>query len=145
MLDICQVQSILQWQLTADYSPLVGGGVFGNTNDELQPTRRFYNLKQLASTPANMHVLPTNSSVEEDLYMVALADRKQKRFVFHLVNTGASQKIVINGIPERIRSLEVYATDEVRKVEHLKTIQVSEQGSVELTVEEACFISLMSI
>ena len=145
MLDICQVQSILQWQLTADYSPLVGGGVFGNTNDELQPTRRFYNLKQLASTPANMYVLPTNSSIEEDLYMVALADRKQKRFVFHLVNTGASQKIVINGIPERIRSLEVYATDEVRKVEHIKTIQVSEQGSVELTVEEACFISLMSI
>ncbi|MEP6466827.1 MAG: hypothetical protein ABJB05_11010, partial [Parafilimonas sp.] len=39
LLNICQPLSILQWQLTADYSPLKGGGIFGD-NDSLQPTQR---------------------------------------------------------------------------------------------------------
>ena len=30
LLAICQPISILQWQLTSDYSPLIGGGIFGN-------------------------------------------------------------------------------------------------------------------
>ena len=50
LLAICQPESILQWQLTSDYSPLAGGGIFGDTS-ALHPTQRFWNLKQLASTP----------------------------------------------------------------------------------------------
>lgn len=145
MLDICQVQSILQWQLTADYSPLIGGGVFGNNEIPLQATRRFWNLKQLASTPANMHVLPTSCTAEEDLYMVALADSKQKRFVFHLVNTGGPQEIKLNGIPKRIRKLQVMVTDETRQMQTIKTIPVSEEGGIELEVDAACFLSLISM
>ena len=51
ILSIAQPKSILQWQLTADYSILAGGGIF-NDNGPLRPTRRFWNLKQLAATPA---------------------------------------------------------------------------------------------
>ncbi|MBS1504212.1 MAG: hypothetical protein JST32_19240, partial [Bacteroidetes bacterium] len=40
LLAICQPLSILQWQLTSDYSPLKGGGIFGN-DGPLEPTQRF--------------------------------------------------------------------------------------------------------
>ena len=50
ILAISQPKSILQWQLTADYSLLAGGGICGD-NGPLRPTQRFWNLKQLASTP----------------------------------------------------------------------------------------------
>jgi O-glycosyl hydrolase len=45
ILAICQPLSILQWQLTADYSVLTGAGIFG-TKGPLIPTQRFWNLKQ---------------------------------------------------------------------------------------------------
>ena len=51
ILAVSQPRSILQWQLTADYSLLAGGGVFGNDKEPLRPMQRFWNLKQLASTP----------------------------------------------------------------------------------------------
>jgi len=38
MMDICQPEAILQWQLTADYSPMVGAGIFGDNNRPLTPT-----------------------------------------------------------------------------------------------------------
>ena len=50
ILAVSKPKSILQWQLTADYSILAGGGVFGEEGP-LRPTQRFWNLKQLASTP----------------------------------------------------------------------------------------------
>ena len=43
--------------MTADYSPLWGNGIFGSTGP-LRPTQRFWNLKQLASTPEESFVLP---------------------------------------------------------------------------------------
>ena len=61
---ICQPVSILQWQLTADYSLLTGNGVFG-TVGPLQPTQRFWNLKQLASTPEGSFAIPAACSKED--------------------------------------------------------------------------------
>ena len=57
ILAIAQPKSILQWQMTADYSLLAGGGIFGD-NGPLRPTQRFWNLKQLASTPPRSFALP---------------------------------------------------------------------------------------
>ena len=47
--NISQPLSIMQWQLTADYSILTGAGIF-NTDGPLRPTQRFWNLKQLGMT-----------------------------------------------------------------------------------------------
>ena len=57
LMSICQPLSILQWQLTSDYSPLTGGGIFGKEGP-LEPTQRFWNLKQLASTPEGLNYFP---------------------------------------------------------------------------------------
>ncbi|MBA4167608.1 MAG: hypothetical protein H0X41_08730, partial [Chitinophagaceae bacterium] len=69
LLAICQPAAILQWQLTSDYSPLSGGGVFGNYSDSLHPTQRFWNLKQLASTPAGLKYIDAVS--DKDLVTIA--------------------------------------------------------------------------
>ena len=57
ILAIAQPKSIIQWQLTADYSLLVGGGVY-NDSGPLRPTQRWWNLKQLASSPPDTFYLP---------------------------------------------------------------------------------------
>lgn len=58
---ICQPLSILQWQLTSDYSLLWGDGIYGSKGP-LRPTQRFWNIKQLASTPADALAIPVSSS-----------------------------------------------------------------------------------
>jgi hypothetical protein len=59
LMGICQPLSILQWQLTSDYSPLTGAGIFGKEGP-LEPTQRFWNLKQLASTPEGLNYFPVS-------------------------------------------------------------------------------------
>ncbi len=76
LLAICQPESILQWQLTADYSPLAGGGIFGNS-EPLHPTQRFWNLKQLASTPAGSE--SHESSGGSSFYFLRCPGRQSKR------------------------------------------------------------------
>jgi hypothetical protein len=61
ILKICQPESILQWQLTADYSPLMGGGVFGDMNVPLTPTQRFWNFKQIADMPEGLFAMPVEA------------------------------------------------------------------------------------
>lgn len=142
MMNICQPQSILQWQLTSDYSPLIGGGLFGNTSIPLQPTQRFWNLKQLAATPIGLNILPLTSSTE-DLHITALSHVSQKKMAIHLVNEGATRVVVLKGIPVGIKSLRVYLTDQKKGMEKGALLEVK-QGRINFQADAACFISLMS-
>ena len=72
LLSICQPETILQWQLTADYSPLAGGGIFGDFGP-IDPTQRFWNLKQLASTPANLKAISVSND-RPNISCAALGD-----------------------------------------------------------------------
>ncbi|MCK5702329.1 MAG: hypothetical protein KAI29_14290, partial [Cyclobacteriaceae bacterium] len=65
IMAICQPLTILQWQLTADYSLLAGGGVFGNNDEPLHPTQRFWNLKQLGSTKKGLKFMPLTFKGED--------------------------------------------------------------------------------
>ncbi|MCB0636241.1 MAG: hypothetical protein KDC54_06470, partial [Lewinella sp.] len=141
ILRICQPESILQWQLTADYSPLVGGGIFGNDSLPLQPTQRFWNLKQLAQTPAGYHFLPVTCD-QEELTVAALSDRRQRRVVVHIVNDGAAREVVLRGLPERVRRLRLSITDAERGMADGGTVEVGEDGTARFQVDPACFISL---
>lgn len=67
--------SILQWQLTANYSVLAGGGIFGNEGP-LQPTQRYWNLKQLGSTPAGAYPRDTQGSYAKYIIQSDLATKK---------------------------------------------------------------------
>ncbi|WP_026914903.1 hypothetical protein [Christiangramia portivictoriae] len=142
ILKIAQPLSILQWQLTSDYSVLSGGGVFGNDKEELHPTQRFFNLKQLGDTPEGLKVIPLISE-EKMITATALGDKKSGKYTLHLVNKGGAREVIITGIPEIVSSLSLYITNSensYRKIETLKP----ENGKVKFNAEGASFISLFS-
>lgn len=142
MLSICQPQSILQWQLTSDYSPLTGGGIYGNDSLPLQPTQRFWNLKQLAQTPAGLSILPVTSNSDE-IWATAMGDRQQKNYAFHLVNEGQERALTLTGLPDKLKKLRVYTTDQHKKMERGELVSVI-GGTAKLSIGAACFVSLMS-
>jgi hypothetical protein len=141
MLAICQPQTILQWQLTSDYSPMVGGGLFGN-DEPLRPTQRFWNLKQLGSTKKGLkHLALTNDG--EEISCAALGDLKKNDFAFHLVNNGATRQVSITGIPTKVKKLDVYVTDINRNMEKKASIKV-EKGVAAFTLDKVSFTSLVT-
>lgn len=122
LLNICQPLSILQWQLTADYSPLKGGGIFGN-NDSLQPTQRFWNLKQLASIPENVAAIAVTVD-RPDITCAAQADAAKNIYVVHLVNNGAARTVTIKGLPSKVKKLTIHTTSKTKNMEEEKPAAV---------------------
>jgi hypothetical protein len=139
ILAICQPASILQWQLTADYSPLAGGGIFGD-NRPLQPTRRFWNLKQLSSTPTGLKAIPVQS---DGAYVsaAALGDNAKNIYSIHLVNNGSTRRVNLSGLPTTIKSLKMYVTDKKRSVEAGKAIAVA-NGKASFMLDETSYTTL---
>lgn len=142
ILAISQPKAILQWQLTADYSPLKGGGVFGNDSMPLQPTQRFWNLKQLSATPPGLHIMPVTNDNEE-LYVTALGDKEQKKLAFHLVNEGQGREVVLTGLPANIKNLRMYITDKEKGMEKGKRVKIKD-GEARFNIKGASFVSLMT-
>jgi hypothetical protein len=141
LLSICQPESILQWQLTADYSLLAGGGIFGDTS-KLRPTQRFWNIKQLSSTPENLQAVPISGDAK-DISVAALGDDQKGIYAIHLVNNGASREITIKGIPKKISQFKIFVTDKNRDMEEEKNVPV-ENGEARFTLKQASFTSLFS-
>ena len=81
---ICQPWSILQWQLTSDYSLLWGDGIYQSTGP-LRPTQRFFNLKQLAMTPENAFAVPVVCN-KENINAAAFTKKATGEWAVHLVN-----------------------------------------------------------
>jgi hypothetical protein len=109
LLTICQPLSILQWQLTSDYSPLVGGGIFGN-NAPLHPTQRFWNLKQLAATPKDVTFMPLTAD-RPNVTCAAMGNAAKGMYAVHLVNNGATRQVTLTGLPDKVKTLRTYVTD----------------------------------
>lgn len=116
ILAICQPLSILQWQLTSDYSPLIGGGIYGNT-EPLHPGQRFNNLKQLSLTPKGLFAMPITSTTN-NIACAALGDNSKNTYAVHLVNNGTTRKVTLTGLPAGVKQLKLYATN---KQEYMKT------------------------
>jgi hypothetical protein len=141
LLAICQPLSILQWQLTADYSPLSGGGIFGN-DGPLAPTQRFWQLKQLASTPANLKAMPV--SVDKTaISCAALGDVNKHKYIIHMVNNSAARKVYLKDLPASVNRLKVYITDNRHNVAQKGNIKVSHNQAV-FTLSARCFTTLES-
>ena len=140
MLAICQPLSILQWQLTADYSPLTGGGIFGNTGS-LTPTQRFWQLKQLAATKANeRHIIATSS--RSDISVAALVSAGNT-YTIHLVNNSAGREVTLKGLPKTLTKLKVFLTDKTRDMAALKDIIVK-NGQAVFYLDPRCFVTLVN-
>ena len=141
LLNICQPLAILQWQLTADYSPLSGGGIFGN-NEPLHPTQRFWNLKQLADTPEGLKAIAAFTD-KTDISIAALGDNKTHAYAIHMVNNGPSRKAVIKGLPGAINKLRVFVTDSKRNMEELAPIPVR-NGMASFQLTDGAYMTLRS-
>lgn len=141
ILALAQPASILQWQLTADYSLLAGNGIAGD-DGPLRPTQRFWNLKQLASTPHRSFHLPAESD-HPLVTAAALGDIANGVFTVHLVNRGAARQAVIEGFPEEVRELRAWVTDAARSMQELARVPV-QKGRAELKLDATSFVTLIS-
>ncbi|MCX2836621.1 hypothetical protein OQ279_00535 [Salinimicrobium sp. MT39] len=142
MMNIAQPISILQWQLTADYSVMSGGGIFGNHEDELYPTQRFFNLKQLSNTPEGLFYLPVKVD-KEGIRAAALGDESKGSYVIHLVNKGATRNVKLTGLPKGLKTMNLHITNLDSSFKKLKNVKV-QNGTAEFSLEGASFVSLFS-
>lgn len=142
IMNIAQPLSILQWQLTADYSVMSGGGIFGNDQDDLYPTQRFFNLQQLGATPEGLYSIP-HSMDKPNITAAALGNAETGKYAIHLVNKGATRPVRLTGLPSNVDSLVLYLTDKEHSFEKQKTIEVR-QGVAQFELQGAGFSSLLS-
>jgi hypothetical protein len=138
---ICQVRSILQWQLTADYSILTGDSIY-NTKGKVRPTQRFWNLKQFGLTPSGSFYLPLRCD-GPNVSCVAFGDIASGVYSIHMVNNGATRQVTLSGLPDCVKQLRIYSTDHKRGMEEGKRVQV-EDGAARFTLDSVCFASLIS-
>jgi len=124
ILAIAQPRSILQWQFTADYSVLAGGGIF-NDNGPLRPTRRFWNLKQLASTPPRSFSLPVACDKQPNVTCAAFGNIAEGIYTVHIVNNGAARATTLAGLPPDVKQLRLWVTDAQRGMQESDTIPVT--------------------
>ena len=140
--NIAHVKSILQWQLTSDYSLLSGEGMYG-VEGALRPTQRFWNIKQLGMVPPGSFILPASCD-KEDISCAAFGNIAEGTYVVHLVNHGASRPVVLTGLPESVHELRTYVTDSKRGMEEGKRIHVS-NGEAKFTLDAFGFTSVMTV
>ncbi|MGN7723056.1 hypothetical protein [Chitinophaga sp. 22620] len=141
LLNICQPASILQWQLTADYSPMAGGGIFGD-NSPLRPTQRFWNLKQLASTPPGLKALEAVSG-KKDISIAALGDPAKGTYAIHLVNNGTTRQVTLEGLPAEVRSLKMWVTGKHKNMKEEGPVTVK-NGTAVFSLETGTYTTLIS-
>ncbi|WP_078346417.1 glycoside hydrolase [Mucilaginibacter pedocola] len=140
MLAICQPETILQWQLTADYSPLIGGGIFGN-NEPLHPGQRFWNLKQLATTPKGLFAMPVSAD-RPGISAAAMGDNGTTTYALHLVNNGSTRDVVLSGLPASITHLRYYITNTKMNMKE-EDVEVKD-GVAKFKLPAVSFVSLMT-
>lgn len=135
---ICQPLSILQWQLTADYSLLQGNGILGD-DGPLRPTQRFYNLQQLAMTPADAFAMPLTVD-KENVNTAAFYNIVRREGALHIVNNGAACKAEITGLPP-VDSAVVVVTNANQNAEKSK-VEVS-GGRAVIDMPAESFITVL--
>lgn len=138
---ICQPLSILQWQLTSDYSLLWGDGLYGSKG-ALHPTQRFWNIKQLASTPADALAIPVSSD-KKNVNCTAFGNIPRGEYAIHMVNNGADCHAIISGLPAEVQELKVYVTN-TKDCMKATTVKV-ENGQARVYLPAISFVSVFLV
>lgn len=136
---ICQPLSILQWQLTADYSLLRGHGILGDEGP-LRPTQRYYNFKQLSMTPADALAIPVTAD-KDNVNTAAFGNLAQGKFAVHIVNNGASCVAEITGLPKNLTNAVIYVTNAQQNAEAQSITIVEGKASINMPAES--FVTLI--
>ena len=135
---ICQPLSILQWQLTSDYSLLQGNGLLGD-NGPLRPTQRFYNLQQLSMTP-DAFAVPTTVD-KENVNTASFYNPARSKGAVHIVNNGAASKAEIKGLPLAVKQAQVFITNASQSAE--KSVTQVEQGILTISMPAESFVTII--
>ncbi len=141
ILAICQPRTILQWQLTADYSPMAGGGIFGD-DGPLRPTQRFWNMKQISATPEGLKAMPITSS-NEVITCAALGDNERNSYAIHFVNNGATRKVTVSGLPGEVGKYRLFITYPSRGMEYSGEVEVTD-GRLSFMLDQMSYATLIS-
>jgi hypothetical protein len=136
-LALSQPASILHWQFTDDYSILAGG----RNGQPLQPTQRFFNLKQLNLTPPEAPSLAVAG--DRPRVIAAAYGDTTHGYAIHLVNTGTTRAVTINGLPSSLTRLYPTITDATRNMKTLAPVTVS-GGAAQFTLDYQSFTTLTS-
>ena len=136
---ICQPLSILQWQLTADYSLLQGNGILGD-DGPLRPIQRFHNLRQLAMTPADAFSIPLTVD-KENVNTAAFYNKAQGKGALHMVNNGAACKAEVTGLPVSVSQAVVFVTNTRQNAEEM-SVNVS-QGIATIDMPSESFVTIL--
>jgi hypothetical protein len=134
-----QPVTIMEWQLSTNYSVVTGSGLYGD-NGPLRPTQRFWNLKQLGSTPEGSFSIP--AEIEgSNITAAAFGDILNGIYTIHMVNNSAQRKAIISNIPENIKIMNVYRTDFTRGMQRAEPVPVI-NGVAEVVLESACYTTV---
>jgi hypothetical protein len=136
-----QPATIMEWQLTRDYSVLTGGGLYGD-NGPLRPTQRFWNLKQLGSTPEGSFGIPLEID-RQNITAAAFADILNGLYSIHIVNNSATREIIVDGFPDSVRSFDLYVTDSKRGMQKIGRIDVN-SGEAKFLADSQAYYSLFT-
>ena len=137
---IAQPWSILQWQLTADYSPFFGEGIF-RTTGPLRPTQRYWNLKQLSMTPEDAFALPFRCD-KATVNAAAFGNIARGEYAVHLVNNGAACVAEITGLPAGVSRVRVYTTNAVDSMR--ESVATVSDGRVRVPMAAVSFVSVLA-
>jgi hypothetical protein len=140
LLAICQPISILQWQLTSNYSLLEGGGIKGDTG-ALRPTQRFWNMKQLAMTPPGLFAMPIATN-RPNIAVAALGDNAKQQYAIHVVNNGAARQVSLTGLPEKLKTMHRYTTTQSTGIKEGPPVTVK-NGQAQFTLEAQSYVTLI--
>jgi len=134
-LALARPAAILHWQLTDNYSLLTGG----RNGQPLQPTQRFFNLKQLDLTPPTAPSLAVKSD-RPRLTVAAYGDERDG-YAIHLVNTGATRPVTLTGLPTTLSQLYPSVTDATRRLQALPPVPVS-GGTAKFSADALSYLTL---
>lgn len=140
ILSVCQPLSILQWQLTSDYSLLLGEGIF-STKGPLRPTQRFWNLYQLSKTPEDMRSVPVSTD-NEQIVVAGFASESGEQITLHIVNNGAARKAIVKGLPRNASRLTALTTS--YKANATASTVFIKDGECQIPLEPESFVTLIT-
>jgi O-glycosyl hydrolase len=133
-----QAQSIMHWQLTADYSILDGGNTYGREGP-LKETMRFDLIKQLGMTPNGAQWIQIGSN-RSDVICAAYATEDQ--VALHVVNTGAARKVRLSGLPSGLEPWASSVTTPETPRQGIEKLQLGD-GTLEWDMPACAFATLL--
>jgi hypothetical protein len=137
LLRITQAASILEWQLTQNYSVLTT-----DQNGDLIPAQRFYDLKQLDLAPAGSSKMPVRSD-KSNLLACAFANPDSGNYIVNLVNNGPTRSVIVTGLLSSLKQMHVMVSDINRGMKELDPVTIT-NGTAHVSVDHQSFVTLFS-